>query len=96
MTCMVLMFAFLFSTMLTPSSSYAGSEDSMLSLPAAGPPVDYYYRNYTEIRAILLETVADYPEIAVLYDIGDSWEKTAGIADRDILAIKISDNCRCG
>ena len=92
MTCMVLMFAFLFSTMLTPSSSHAGSEDSMLSLPAAGPPVDYYYRNYTEIRAILLETVANYPDIAIMYDIGDSWEKTAGVADRDILAIKISDN----
>ncbi len=54
--------------------------------------MNYYYRNYTEIRTILLQTVADYPDIAVLYDIGDSWEKTAGVADRDILAIKISDN----
>jgi len=27
-----------------------------------------------------------------VYDIGDSWEKTQGIADRDILALKISDN----
>ena len=92
MTCMVLLIAFLFSTLLTSSWSCAEPDGPGLSLPAAGPPVDYYYRNYTEIRAILLEVVANYPEIATLYDIGDSWEKTVGVANRDILAIKISDN----
>ncbi|MEW5747289.1 MAG: M14 family zinc carboxypeptidase [Candidatus Thermoplasmatota archaeon] len=54
--------------------------------------MNYGYRNYTEVKQILEQTVADHPDIAALYDIGDSWEKTAAVADRDILAIKISDN----
>lgn len=91
-TSAVLAIAFVISTLLIPSGSSAGSEPLLVSAPSAGPPVDYYYRNYGEIKEILEQTVADHPGIAALYDIGDSWEKTASIADRDILAIKISDN----
>lgn len=71
-----------------------GSETALPvdAAPSAGPPVDYYYRNYTEVKDILLQTASDHAEIAAVYDIGDSWEKTAALADRDILAIKISDN----
>ncbi|MGD9963542.1 MAG: M14 family zinc carboxypeptidase [Thermoplasmata archaeon] len=84
--------AFLLSGSTIPFSyGVEGDGPGVQALPGA-PPVDYYYRNYTEIREILTQTVADHPEIAALHDIGDSWEKTAGIADRDILAIKISDN----
>ena len=54
--------------------------------------MSYAYRNYTEVKEILEQTVADHPDIAAIYDIGDSWEKTAAVSDRDILAIKISDN----
>lgn len=61
-------------------------------LPEAGPPVDYVYRNFSKIRSILYDTEANYPSIARVYDIGDSWETTQGIANRDILAVKISDN----
>jgi carboxypeptidase T len=57
-----------------------------------GPPVDYAYRNFTTVVEILDETEDDHPDIVKVYDIGDSWEKTEGIADRDILAVKISDN----
>ncbi|MCJ2532675.1 MAG: hypothetical protein LN411_01985 [Candidatus Thermoplasmatota archaeon] len=57
-----------------------------------GPPVDYAYRNFSTIVEILYETESAHSDIAKVYDIGDSWEKTEGIADRDILAIKISDN----
>ncbi len=53
---------------------------------------DYAYRNYSEVRARLLEIESQHPAIARVLDIGDSWEKTQGIADRDILALKISDN----
>ena len=58
----------------------------------AGPPVPYDYRNYSTIRDLLYQTESDHPDIAKVYDIGDSWEKTQGIADRDVLAIKISDD----
>ena len=89
---MVVVAAFLASALLVPSGPGERAEPQLVSTALAGPPVDYVYRNYSEIRDILLQTVAEYPEIAALHDIGDSWEKTAGLADRDILAIKISDN----
>ncbi len=89
---MVVVAAFLVSALLVPSGPGERTEPQLVSTTLAGPPVDYVYRNYSEIRDILLQTVAEYPEIAALHDIGDSWEKTAGLADRDILAIKISDN----
>jgi murein tripeptide amidase MpaA len=59
-------------------------------LPQAGP--EGLYHSYSEIRNELQQLALFYPQIAKVYDIGDSWEKTQGIADRDIWAIKISDN----
>jgi len=53
---------------------------------------NYTYRNYSEVKAELLWIESHYPAIAKVYDIGDSWEKTQSISDRDVLAIKISDN----
>ena len=47
-----------------------------------------YDRALSEMEAV----EAAHPDIAKLYDIGDGWEKTQGLADRDIWAIKISDN----
>lgn len=52
----------------------------------------YPYRDFATVVATLEETAAEHPDIARLVDIGDSWEKTAGIADRDILAMRITDN----
>ena len=57
-----------------------------------GPPPDYAYRNFSTVLEILYETEADHSDIVKVYDIGDSWEKTEAIADRDILAVKMSDN----
>ena len=62
------------------------------SASGAGPSVDYPYRDFETVVQILYDAETDFPEIAKVYDIGDSWEKTEGIADRDILALKISDN----
>jgi murein tripeptide amidase MpaA len=59
-------------------------------LPQAGP--EGLYHSYAEIKDELQELALAHPQIAKVYDIGDSWEKTWGIADRDIWAIKISDN----
>lgn len=70
-----------------PDISYLNSS----SAPAA-PPVDYDYRLFSEIVSIMYATEAAHSGIAKVYDIGDSWEKTNGTADRDILAMKISDN----
>ena len=53
---------------------------------------EYNYRNYSAIKAVLEEAAVGHPSIARVHDIGDSWEKTEGLADRDILALKISDN----
>jgi len=53
---------------------------------------EYNYRNYSTIKAVLGEIADSHPSIAQIHDIGDSWEKTEGLADRDILALKISDN----
>ncbi|HIH02234.1 TPA: zinc carboxypeptidase, partial [Thermoplasmata archaeon] len=58
----------------------------------AGPPVDYAYRDFDTVVQLLYDAETEFPEIAKVYDLGDSWEKTEGIADRDILALKISDN----
>ncbi|NOY78783.1 MAG: T9SS type A sorting domain-containing protein [Calditrichaeota bacterium] len=51
-----------------------------------------HFHSYDQIVQEMKDIELNHPGIAKLYDIGDSWEKTAGIADRDIWALKISDN----
>jgi hypothetical protein len=80
------------SVVAAPTGSIHTDADQDSSRVAAGPVVDYAYRNYSTIKDILIQVESEYPEIVALHDIGDSWEKTEGLADRDILAIKISDN----
>ena len=58
-------------------------------LPQAGP--EGLYHSYSEIKDELQQLEWAYPQIAKVYDMGDSWEKTQGMADRDIWAIKISE-----
>ena len=50
------------------------------------------YHTYEEMVEEMRLIAERYPEITRLIDIGDSWEKTQGMADRDIWAIKISNN----
>jgi hypothetical protein len=50
------------------------------------------YHTYAEMLDEMRSIAREYPEITRLVDIGDSWEKTQGIADRDIWAMKISNN----
>jgi len=88
----LMLIAFSFASSGVMSSGSSSDASSPVVVPEAGPPVDYVYRNFSTIRSVLLDTEADYPEIAKVYDIGDSWETTQGIANRDILAIKVSDN----
>ncbi len=73
---------------------------SSLTTLSSGEPVasgmwssgPYPYRDFATVVATLEETAAEHPEISRLVDIGDGWEKTQGIADRDILAMRITDN----
>jgi murein tripeptide amidase MpaA len=53
-------------------------------LPQAGS--EGLYHSYSEISDELQQLALTYPQIAKVYDIGDSWE------NREIWAIKISDN----
>ena len=80
---------FSFLLLSTPVSCASSIEDGAQFSRA---PVDYPYKNYTEIKVVLLSLQSSYPEILQVIDIGDSWEKQSGLADRDILAVKISDN----
>ena len=50
------------------------------------------YHTYDEMLQEMQNTAAQYPDLVRLIDIGDTWEKTQGMADRDIWAMKISDN----
>ena len=55
------------------------------------PPISKHglngaYHSYAELERDLFELEKSYPEIAKVFDIGDSWE------NRNIYAIKISDN----
>lgn len=59
-------------------------------IPRAGP--EGLYHSYTEMRAELEQLASLHPQIARVYDIGNSWEKDNGLGDRDLWAIKISDN----
>ena len=50
------------------------------------------FHSYEQTVAAMRAAEKKYPDFAKMYDIGDSWEKIVGIADRDIWAMKISDN----
>lgn len=51
---------------------------------------DPKYKTYEQMLADLQGTAAKYPQLASLHDIGDTWEKTQGKANRDIWALHIS------
>ncbi len=82
------------STLDSLGLSYHVQIEDLAKLEAqmrAGGYFDYFH-DYSECKQELEWAQTNYPALAKLYDIGDSWEKTQGLADRDILAVKISDN----
>ena len=50
---------------------------------------DPQYHTYQEMVTELQSLAETYPNLARLVDVGDSWEKTQGLADRDLWALKI-------
>jgi carboxypeptidase T len=57
---------------------------------------DKGYHTYAQIKAELAEMAERHPELAKVMDIGDSWEKTQGKADRDILCLHIGKGDAAG
>jgi carboxypeptidase T len=56
---------------------------------------DPQYMTYDEMLVKLRSLESQYPNLAKLFDIGDTWEKTKGIANRDIWIMRLtgkSDN----
>lgn len=50
------------------------------------------FHDYAETLTELQLAEAFYPALVQLVDIGDSWEKMQGLTEREIWAVKISDN----
>ncbi len=51
-----------------------------------------HFHNYQQMLDEMQQVVASHPDLALLEDIGDSYEKTIGKGGYDIWALKISDN----
>jgi hypothetical protein len=54
----------------------------------AGAPA--YFRTYEQVKAQLSEFAEKYPDLVEVIDIGDTSEKVAGTADRDVLLLRIT------
>lgn len=54
----------------------------------AGAPA--YFRTYEQVKAAMGEFAAKFPDLVEVIDIGDSSEKVAGGADRDVLLLRIT------
>lgn len=50
-----------------------------------------YFRTYEQVKAAMFELQAAYPNLVRVEDVGDSAEKVAGMADRDILALVLTN-----
>ena len=66
-----------------------------VTVPDLGPlppaAFDAGYHTYTEMLAAMRTVVGHaHPSIVTLFDIGDGWEKTKGLADRDIWAVRVA------
>ena len=49
-----------------------------------------YFRSYEQVKALLGQLAAQYPDLVEVVDIGDTSEKVNGTADRDVLLMRIT------
>lgn len=56
-----------------------------------GRPVPSYFRTYEQLKGAMYELQAKFPDLVEVRDIGDTWEKTQGAADRDVLALVLTN-----
>jgi len=57
---------------------------------AEGKKPPSYFRSYEQVRDAMKKIATDHPTLATVVDIGDSYEKTKGKADRDLMVIKLT------
>lgn len=55
-----------------------------------------YFRTYTELKDAMFGLAAKYPALVTVKNLGPSSEKVAGIADRDILALTLTNKATTG
>lgn len=67
-------------------------------LPAdlVGRGTPSYFRTYEQLRTAMYELQAAYPDLVEVRDVGDSAEKLAGRADRDLLALVLTNRAAPG
>lgn len=56
-----------------------------------GRPAPSYFRTYEQLRSAMFELQERFPDLVEVRDIGDTWEKTQGRADRDVLALVLGN-----
>lgn len=49
-----------------------------------------YFRSYEQVKAAMADLQAKYPDLVEVVDIGDTSEKVAGTADRDVLLLRLT------
>jgi len=69
-----------------------GLEFSTTTLPADYADYPACYRTYSDTVAFLQSLSTTFPSLVTLYDVGDSWEKTQGLANRDLLSVRLTNS----
>jgi len=59
-------------------------------LPAGYAAYPACYRTYSDTVAFLRTLSETYPSLVTLFDVGDSWEKTKALSDRDVWAARLT------
>lgn len=71
------------------------AENGIESQPIASKPPTYF-RTYDQVKARLIELAKANPQLTKLIDIGDTFEKSTGKADRDMLVLKLTSPKNAG
>jgi hypothetical protein len=50
-----------------------------------------YFRTYEQLKTAMFDLQTKYPDLVEVRDIGDTWEKTQGKADRDVWALVLTN-----
>jgi hypothetical protein len=61
-----------------------------------GRPAPSYFRTYDQLKTAMFDLQAKFPDLVEVRDIGDTWEKTQGGADRDVLALVLTSKSATG
>ncbi len=74
----------------TEQGRIAEYEQGVLPPDVARRGAPAYFRSYEQVKSALGELAARYPDLVEVIDIGDTSEKVAGTADRDVLLLRLT------